>query len=255
MRITILQRPGPLTAKDFSSDLAAFLSSLEGELSASAEPAGFSKNGWTQVDVEGEDYEILTELITKELALAQTDISKIEMHGCYHAMVSGEHSGGLVVDIGIETPKPSKVIISLNALRAQLADGRPLSGREIIDNYCLIPGSTVAIRVTRLDPSSGAVEGWLSDSQIELFSDWIKLGLDRIHVFDCSRERLNYAIRKANLERDIISTESLTITAHSVQCKLGTDAVGLIPKLGSILRKNQLKPFIPRRIVAKCRRW
>jgi hypothetical protein len=79
--------------------------------------------------------------------------------------------------------------------------------------------------------------------------------LDRVQVFDSYRHELELAIKRSHLERDVISVEPRTLTAQSVLCKLGTDAIGLIPKLGSLLKARELKPFIPKRIVARCRQW
>lgn len=145
--------------------------------------------------------------------------------------------------------------ISLRALRAQLCDGKPLSGKEIAEYYCIHSGGRLTVRITRLEQDASRIEGWLADSQIELFSELIGSRLDRVQVFNCTRQRLDAALRKANLERDVISVEPITLTTHSVVCKLGTDAIGVIPKLGSVLWKIELKPFIPRRILTKCRQW
>jgi hypothetical protein len=255
MRITLLQKPGAVTVKDFSANLAAALSALKGGLSASTNPDGFSRKGWTRIDVEGQDSEILLELISRELGRAQTDLSLVEMHGNYQGVVAGEAGGNLEIDIGIEAPKPLNVKVKLSSLRAQLTDGRPLSGSAIAEDYCLYPDSRAAIRITRLEPDANIVEGCLEDSQISMFSKWVASRLDRIQVFDCFRQELESAIRSGNLERDIISVDPMSLTMHSVECKLGTDAIGLMPKLGSILRKRKLKPFLPRRILARCRQW
>ena len=99
------------------------------------------------------------------------------------------------------------------------------------------------------------IEGWLSDEQIGRFSDWFETGLDRIVVFDCFKEQLESAIAKAQLSRDIISVDPITLTTQVAICKLGTDAIGMMPKLGASLKKHGLKPFIPRRIMARCRQW
>jgi hypothetical protein len=122
--------------------------------------------------------------------------------------------------------------------------------RDLVDDYCFFPGSRVDIRTTSLFPD---IEGWLADSQTDLFSDWISMRLDRILVFESSEREVDSAIRRANIGRDIIAVEHITLTTHSVLCKLGTDAVGLIPKLGSFLRNRELKPFIPRRILSRCK--
>jgi hypothetical protein len=255
MRITLLQRPGPIVAERFAADLETAVSAIKGKLSASIRLAEFSEKGWARLDVDGDDREIMVELISRTLGRAQTELSNIEEHGNYQGIIIGERGGDLEVDIGVEKPRTVNVKIKSSSLRAQLADGKLLPGVEIIDNYCLLPDSNVSIRVTRLEADSGVIEGWLSDSQIKLFSEWVTAGLDRIQVFHCFREEVQSAVRKANLERDIIATEPMTLTVHSVLCKLGTDAVGLIPKLGSVLRKSELNPFIPKRIMARCRQW
>jgi len=255
MRITLLQRPGRIDAKEFAAALERELSLLKGDLSASTSLLGFSKMGWTIVDVAGDDSEIVSELITRKLGLAQTDVSGVERLGNYDGVVAGKTEGNLVIDIGLENPRPITVKVKLGSLRAQLCDGKVLSMEEITEHYCLFPSTKVAVRITDLEPESGLAEGWLADSQLDQFTNWISMRLDRIQVFDCSAREVEAAIRKANLERDIVSVEQMTLITHLVICKLGTDAIGLMPKLGSVLRRRELKPFIPRRIVSRCTQW
>ncbi len=255
MRITILQRPDATPPEDFADELERALSSLKDKLSASTRLIRFSSEGWAVVDVAGSDEEVLIELVRRQFGQAQTDLSEIALHGNYDGIINGCSDDSLEVDIGIERPEQLNLNVKLTALRAQLADGKPLSLGEIVEHYCLHEGTKVSIRVTCLDTREGTLEGWLADAQIEQFSTWIRTGLDRVQVFNCSRRAVESAIRRANLWRDIISVDSLTLTTHSLLCKLGTDAIGLIPKLGSVLRKQQLKPFLPKRIVSRCRRW
>jgi len=254
MLITLLQRPGKVTVKEFGATLEESLSRLRGELSASTRLVGFSANRWANVDIDGEDAEVVTEIISRELGRAQSDLNQIQAQENYYGIVDRAGSD-LTVDIGIEKPSPLSVRLSLNGLRAQLCDGKPLSSNEIAEAYCIHMGSRLAVRLTRLERDTGTLEAWLADSQIELFSRWIKSHLDQILVFDCTRPMLEDAIRKANLERDVISVESSTLTTHSVVCKLGTDAIGLIPKLGARLKRSRLEPFLPKRILKKCRQW
>jgi len=48
--------------------------------------------------------------------------------------------------------------------------------------------------------------------------------------------------------RDAVRVESLGLLEHALICKLGTDAVGLVPKLGPHMPTAVLAPFSPRRI-------
>ena len=256
MRITLLQKPGAMKREAFAKTLEQAFVNLKGELAATLKPVGFSQKGYAQIELQGDDSEIVLELISQKLGLAHTDFSSVELYGNYEG-ITGRHSAeNLEVDLGIEVPRPMSAKIKVNSLRAQLADGKPLPLREIVDHYCLYPESKVSIRMTELEyDGGGTLEAWLADSQIQKYSEWIGSGLDRIQVFNCSQQEVDSAIRRLNLERDIISLEPLTLTSQSVLCKLGTDAIGLIPKLGRALRESELKPFLPNRIRARCRPW
>ncbi len=253
MKTIILQRYGPFTLNGFKRGLENALLELGGPLKASAKLGGYSKRGWAIVDIDGEDSEILEELISRKFFRAQTDLGGIDPQGVYEGIIHGEVKGKLEVDIGIETPKQVNATLSPSVIRAQLADGKTLDVNQIIRDYCLIPGGRASIRVTRVEPDF--LEAWFADTQIDWLSSWIAAGLDRIQIPDCFQYEAEAAIQKSGIERDIVSVDPLTLTAHSVTCKLGTDAVGLIPKLGKALRKHELHPFIPRSVLARCRPW
>jgi hypothetical protein len=255
MKITILQKPGQYTSKDFILSLQNALQTLRGDLQATIRTDGFSKGGWATVSVDGRDAEILTELIARSQGRARTALGDVELGGVYEGIVDGDTSSILGVDIGIETPGRENVRIMPEVLRAQLADGKDLRVEQIARDYCLFAGIRTTVRITRLEPDSRVIEGWFADSEIDRLSFWVGSHLDRILVTDCFRHEVESAIRRARLERDIVAVEGVTLTAHSVVCKLGTDAVGLIPKLGSILRNRELTPFVPKRILTRCRPW
>ena len=255
MKITILQKPGHFTAKEFNSNLENALRTLKGDLSSTIKLDGFSKKGLARIAITGDDSEVISELVARELGQAQTELAEVELQGVYEGIIAGEMSDGVEVDIGIDRPRPANVKIGVGALRAQLADGKSMGLNEIIRDYCLYSGSKASVRVTRLELGRVDIRGWFADSHIEGLSSWISGSLDRIQIFDCFQQEAESAIRKTNIERDIVAVEPLTLTAQSVVCKLGTDAVGLIPKLGTPLRKRALNPFIPKRILARYRSW
>ena len=255
MKLIILQRPGQFTTKNFQAELDKALRTVKGDLEGSIRFDGFSRKGWAKLVLEGEDSDVLGELLARDLSEAHTNAANLEAQGNYQGIVSRESDNCLEIDIGIEIPRPMNVKIGLTALRAQLGDGKTLRSNEIISQYCLVPGSRTTVRLTKLEPNTQTVEGWFADSQIERFSSLIATGLDRIQITDCFRQEVENAVKRSRIERDTVSIESETLTTQSIVCKLGTDAVGLIPKLGKILRNRKLDPFIPRRILARCRPW
>jgi len=255
MQITVLQRPSRISEREFPKALESALTLLKGDLSASTKLIGYSKQGWATVGITGNDSEIVSELISRKLGLAQTELNGIAKLGNYDGHITGQTETYLQIDIGIEKPRPLTIKVGLGILRAQLCDAKTLPMEEIIEHYCLFPSTKATVRITNLEPKSEIAEGWIADSHLALFSNRISARLDRIQVFDSSQREVEFAIRKANLGRDIISVEQETLTVQSVVCKLGTDAIGLIPKLGSALRGRELKPFLPRRIVSRCKPW
>jgi hypothetical protein len=255
MKITLLQKKGKVDESRFLTALEHALVLLRGDLTVEMKLQPLTKHGWAILDLTGDDTEIFIELLSKKIGLAPLDFSKIEQHSNYRGIVKS-FDADLIVDIGIERPEVKYVRVKLSSLRAQLADGKGwIPAREIQESYCLFPETPLSVRVTRCEHNESELEGWLSDKQISLFFDWIRCGLDRVQVYDCLKPRLDFAISKAKLERDTISIDQLNLTTHSVVCKLGTDAVGLIPRLGANLRRSELKPFIPHRIQEKCRGW
>jgi hypothetical protein len=253
MKVTLLQRKGTVEEKEFRNQLNTAIRKLVGDLSATATFSSYTNRGWTTLSVSGEDSEVVVELLSRAFGVASVDVSKTELHGNYRGVVQNISTSGLAVDIGIERPRPTLVNVKLSSLQAQLADGQRISSRQIAEYYSIFPEMPTSVRVTLISPSG--IEGWLSDSQISLFSRWITGGLERIQVFNCLSNNLDFAIRSTQLERDTVSSEQLSLTVQSLLCKYGTNAIGLIPRIGSILKKSELKPFIPRRIQEECRTW
>ena len=100
MKLTLLQRPGHFTAKDFTANLQKTLETLRGDLKAGITIDGFSKGGWTNISVDGEDSEILTELIAKSQGRARIALREVELGGIYEGIIHGEEAGMLGVILG-----------------------------------------------------------------------------------------------------------------------------------------------------------
>jgi hypothetical protein len=55
-------------------------------------------------------------------------------------------------------------------------------------------------------------------------------------------------MRLSKVERDVIELEELAMTAHCLVCKLGTDAPGVIAKIGRYISNFKLHAFLPERV-------
>ena len=59
---------------------------------------------------------------------------------------------------------------------------------------------------------------------------------------------INMTLEHARLDRDVIDVETLGLLEHALTCKLGTDAAGLIPKIGRALKNAKFAVFNPKRL-------
>jgi hypothetical protein len=57
------------------------------------------------------------------------------------------------------------------------------------------------------------------------------------------------ALKRGGLTHDTIDVEPLGFFEHAVICKLGTDARGLIPRIGRNLQEATFAVFSPRKIL------
>jgi hypothetical protein len=88
----------------------------------------------------------------------------------------------------------------------------------------------------------------MAENQLKLYKKWIKSLLDRLIVLGASQQEIKKALRDTKCQNDIVGIEQLGLFEYAITCKLGTDAVGLIPKIGKKLLNTVLTVFSPKKI-------
>ena len=83
---------------------------------------------------------------------------------------------------------------------------------------------------------------------IKPHKNWIKTLLDRLIIIGVSTREIKSVVRKARLARDTIDIEKLGLFEHVLVFKLGTDAKGIIPKIGKKMPKATFVVFNPKKI-------
>jgi hypothetical protein len=101
------------------------------------------------------------------------------------------------------------------------------------------------VRIEDLD-GSGRITLALTDRQESHFRDWERYPFDRVVVIGSSLSRVSGTIRRSGLDKDVIKTDRASLVSNVLTCKLGTEAPGVVAKLGPRLGKVKLYPFIPR---------
>jgi len=218
---------------------------------------GKTTRDWIQIDVVGEDESVAIRLIDQEIGLAPVSNDKVGKFSALKGKVfdSDTATTELRFDVGVFEPRVCDAAIPLQRLQAQLADGKNIPLQRLIKLFCLNSFTPIQVKiVTNFNPEKGFWEAELSEMQLYQFSDWLKSNLDRLIVLGASREEAEEAVERSRHFRDILKIESLGLYEHAIVCKLGTDAVGLMPKLGPYLRHAALSPFSPRKIKEEVKR-
>jgi len=246
--VTLLEKVyGSLSLKAFE---AAFSPLLQG-LRIKWKVVGETDRGWVQLEFSGEDETATLHYISQKIGLAPVSIENVKKSSAMRGKIVflGERKDSLHVDLGVFSPKICDATVSLQRLQAQLADGKSLPLQRLIELFCLRDNTPLEVKILGdADVHMGLVEAELSELQLSQFVKWVRSNLDRLLVMGAPLSNVERAVKVSRHFRDIIRIESLSLFEHAVLCKLGTDAVGLIPKLGPLLPTAILAPFSPRKI-------
>jgi len=204
----------------------------------------FSLEGyWLQIRVKGEDADAFLNLVKHEYGVAPVSRSNLEKWDLVNGFVTGAGriGYGVYIDIGIREPAPKDALFPLHRMRAQLGDGEAKSSREILDANALVDYVPLKMIVMELEGENISVE--LSDEARDRLVSWRRYPFDRVIVVGADKAQAENAVRVSGLQSDIVKVESLSLFVQSLLCKIGTDAPGVIAKIGSRLRGVGLRSY------------
>jgi len=246
--ITLLEKVyGAFNQQRFQTKLASLCKDLKVE----ARVVGKTSRGWVQVELTGEDERVAMEFLNREIGVAPVSIGKVKKFSTVKGKIisASEKKQELTVDIGVYSPRVYDASIPLERLQAQLADGKKLSLHRLIELFCLRDYASLHVKlIGDVKPEHNLIEAEFSETQLSKLTQWMNSSLDRLISLGATLSQVEHAIRVAGHNRDVIRVEALGLLEHAVVCKLGTDAIGLTPKLGPHLYKATLAPFSPRKI-------
>jgi len=231
--------------REFENFLRGFCSGLKVEL------IGLSvvENGWIKIKISGEDEGTTVRFLEREIGLAPITLECVQSYSVLYGRIilSRQSKKEISVDVGVFSPKPVYATVSLQRLQGQLVDGKKISLKQIVDLFGVAEGLSFEVRIVKIGTDELKAE--LTERQLGLYSSWIDARTDRLVILGAVRERVKRAVQMARLDRDVLEVESLDILEHAAVCKLGTDAKGLIPRLGKWLLEARFTCFSPRRIL------
>jgi len=207
---------------------------------------GVSSRGLVQIAVSGEDEKVALNYLRGQIGLCPTFLQYVEKFSTVKGSVASLNKKELYVDIGIVSPSTIEAAIPLTLLQAQLVDGRKMALEKIADLFGFVENLPLSVKICSVNKEKRRVEAVLSEKQLALYRSWTKSLLDRLIVLGASFNEIMLALKKTGCNRDVINTERLGLFENAVVCKLGTDAVGLVPKIGRKLRNASFSIFNPR---------
>ncbi|MEM0057361.1 MAG: DUF2110 family protein [Candidatus Bathyarchaeia archaeon] len=226
-----------------------YLKNLFKGLNVKVEHVEITVDSRIRVTFSGEDEKAALKLIEKEMGLSPTSVENLKKFSRVKGYIAnmGKSKEELSIDIGVIHPKTLNATIPLQRLQAQLTDGRKVALQKIAEFYSLSDNTPITIKITNLTGSG--IEAELDESQLSTYRRWIKSMLDRLLVLGASIQEARKAIKYARCRNDIVALEPLGLFEHAITCKLGTDAVGLIPKIGKHLQNAKLETFKPKTLI------
>lgn len=226
-----------------------FLNRLCEGLKVELTDIGIMESGWVNIIVSGEDEKVAVRFLEKEIGLAPIAMGNIERFSVLRGRVTsfGRTKTKVFVDVGVFLPKTIYAMVPLQHLQGKLVDGRKFSLEKIVELFGFVDDFPLEVEVVEV--SAGGFEVELTERQLAFYKRWIDSRVDRLVVLGAMRESVREAIRGEMLNRDVLRVESLGFLEYVVVCKLGTDAVGLVSKLGRWLPKAGFVVFSPRRVL------
>ena len=203
---------------------------------------------WIQITFSGEDERAALNYLEKTIGICPANINSIAKFQTVKGYLigMGKSEDQLCLDIGLAAQN-IVAKIPLRHLQAQLVDGRKMALRKIAELYGFCENMPITAKITRVD--GNCLEAMIAESQLKLYNKWIKSLLDKLIILGASQQEITKALRETKCQNDVVGIEHLGLFEYVVACKLGTDAVGLIPKIGKRLSNTVLTAFSPKKIL------
>jgi hypothetical protein len=225
-------------------------SKLEG-LQVQITPCTTTGYGWVQTTISGEDETIALNYLSEEIGVCPTRVDAVSKFSTIKGFISTLEKDGseVSIDLGVFSPDFVAATVSLRSLQAQIGDGRKIALPRLIELFGLCVDLPLFVRVLSVDEEEGRVEAELAEEQLRRYGNWTESLFDRLIILGCASHEVEFAVDRTGSKRDVVGIEPLGVFEHAVVCKLGTDAVGLVPKIGKRLPRAKFSIFNPKKVL------
>jgi hypothetical protein len=173
---------------------------------------------WISITISGPDEELAADLLTKKYGT----LHEVQRGEIIRASLAAVDDTGLTLDAG-----GKRVLVHHSKLK-QLGRGTAL---QVASRFGFVRCLPLEVRLVKENDAE------LTKNQIDTLWRW-KKGTDRINVNNATRAQIHAVLQRSGHARDVYAIERLGILEHSIVCKHGTDAPGLIPIIGPYLESE-----------------
>ncbi|MEM3736808.1 MAG: DUF2110 family protein [Candidatus Bathyarchaeia archaeon] len=246
--LTLIEKIPQTNLNEVEYALSQLLRSLSLGLNVNFALMGLDESGHLSIEVGGEDAEVLTSLLSRNLVLTEALKMPPPTNYILKATVKEINSGEaeLLLDLGSSVYEGS---ITKEHLKAYLLDGRDLPLPALADLFCLNEGVPVEVRVVTVDECKRRVYVEFTSLQLLTLMGWISDLLERVVVVGVTRRQIKNALAKAGSLRKIVKIERLGFLSHAIPCKLGYPASSIETSLKKALPLASTYLFSPKNIV------
>lgn len=225
------------------------LKSMLSGLKANVKVCGLTSRGWAQVTVSGDDEGVALRYLAEKFGLCPTSAEDLRKFSSVNGYITALGESRTEVHIDVGTVSATDVVIPLHTLQAQLTDGRKMALKKVVELFGFCENLPLNVKILDIDMAGNRAKAMLSEKQLMLYRHWTKSMLDRLIIIGASATEAVSALKATGCQRDVVGVEPLGLFECAVVCKLGTDAVGLIPKIGMELAGATFSVFNPKRIL------
>ena len=248
-KITILEKTyGSYKVVALNAFRLTLSNELEG-LEVQVQKVYSDPHDWITIELDGEDedaaYNLLRHKYGNTCSLGELKDNEIR-HG--KIIQAGKYGYGFFIDIGIDSKQKIDAFLPLHTLRRQLAKNEKIPLRKLIEIYGFLDYFKLQIQIESIDRLRKNVQASLSTGQVDEIKEWAKSKLERLIINGVTRHHLKKVITKSGHLRDIVAIERLGLLEEIIICKQGTNARGILTKIGPLLPNSQIQLFIPNKV-------
>jgi hypothetical protein len=196
----------------------SFEARLHNDLSGLRVTYSLTLSSWISVSISGSEEQVAAQLLVKQYG----ELRDARPRDIVRAWLAGINDDSIALDTGC------KRVVVPSVRLAPLGRG---TVEQIASRFGLIHCLPMQIRLV------GEFDAEFTKNQIETLLRWRK-GTDRINVNNATRAQIRTALKRSRHSRDVYAIERLGILEHSIICKKGTDAPGLVPQIGPYLESE-----------------